>query len=152
MEYKLRQLLNLSDEEIKNSKIELNMYKGEEKTRLINIWLLAKKRDKLNGTCMECSYWPRYGKAQSNFKVGQKVFSFVRIKNDNWLFVSAGVAMDIPQKGKPKIKIIKEYKPLFGRLIIKLKKGQTYSRITFNLNKYINKAYVKEILATMYCD
>ena len=40
--------------------------------------------------------------------------------------------------------------PLFGRLIIKCKKGNTFSRYVFNLGKYLDQATVKEILPCIY--
>jgi hypothetical protein len=40
--------------------------------------------------------------------------------------------------------------PLFGKLIIKCKKGNTFSRYVFNLGKYIEQATVKEILPCIY--
>ena len=39
---------------------------------------------------------------------------------------------------------------LFGRLIIKCKKGNTFSRYVFNLSKYLDQAIVREVLPCVY--
>ena len=39
---------------------------------------------------------------------------------------------------------------MFGRLIIKCKKGNAFGRHIFNLNKYIDQASIKEILSCIY--
>ena len=44
------------------------------------------------------------------------------------------------------VKVLDKYAPLFGRLIIKCKKGNTYSRYVFNLSTYLNQAIIREIL------
>lgn len=45
---------------------------------------------------------------------------------------------------------MKKFTPFFGRVIIKCKKGNTFSRYTFNLNRYLEQAVVKEILPCLY--
>ena len=47
-------------------------------------------------------------------------------------------------------KILPKYKSLFGRLVVKLKKRNTYSRFTFNLKKFVDDAVVLEILPHIY--
>ena len=153
MEYTLRQFLKLTDEEIENSKIELNMTKGSKGKPFIDIWLRINKKDKEHGNCLDCSYWSERGsrgKAGCNFKEGETIFSFVRMCDNDWLLVSVGTAIKIIKNGRPFIKFSNKYKPLYGRLIIKLNKGNTYSRFTFNLKKFIDKAVVKEILPNAY--
>jgi hypothetical protein len=51
---KLNDILGLSDDEISNSKIELNMQAGGE--AYIDRWLYCNGKDKENGTCPECGY------------------------------------------------------------------------------------------------
>ena len=84
---KLNNILGLTDEEINNSKIELNMQAGVGGESYIDLWLYCDEKDKENGTCPECGYWGWYGN-QRNFRPGQWVFSFVRLRDNEWLFTS----------------------------------------------------------------
>ena len=149
MDYMLKDILSLNEDEINNSKIELNMKKGSGGEPFIDIWLRVNKKNKENGKCLECSYWYKRGKNRHNFKAGQMIFSFVRVCDDDWLLVSVGIAKNEIKQDDP-VKIYDKYKSLFGRLIIKLKKGNKFSGFTFNLKTFINKAIVKEILPTIY--
>ena len=146
----LNDLFKLSEDELKNSKIELNMTAGSGEIPLIDRWLSFDYNTKLNGTG-NCSYWTSYGKSK-NFYTGNKVFSFVRMSNyTEWLFVSAA---EIIGKVEPdthaNVRILEEYKPYFGRLIIKHKKGNTFSRYVFNFFERIDNCEVKEILPVIY--
>lgn len=146
---KLNDILGLNEKEISNSKIELNMQAGVGGESYIDLWLYCSDIDKENGTCPECGYWGWYGK-QRNFSPGQLVFSFVRIRDNEWLFTSAAEIKEVPENTFAKVKIIDKYKPLFGRLVIELIKGNTFARYTFNLSKYIKNSDVKEILPSIY--
>lgn len=152
MNIPLNSILNLSEDQINNSKIELNMSLGKGGEAFIDRWLDQPEKLKLEGLTRGCSYWGRYGK-QKNFYEGQWVFSFARINfEDEWLFISAGRVTSVPSVAgeQAKVEILNRYKPLFGRLIIHLVKGQTFGRYTFNLIKYLNLATVKEILSVLY--
>lgn len=149
MDIKLNTVLNLTRDEIKNSKIELNMVAGSDGSRLLDVWLGHTDVEKSTGTCKNCSYWGWYG-SQHNFYQGQTVFSFVRIDDDEWLFISAAEILDVPKDSYATVKILEQFMPLFGRLVIKCKKGNTYSRYTFNLSTFLDQATVKEILPTLY--
>lgn len=149
MELYLNDILNLTDQEIKNSKIEFNMQAGSGGQPFLDKWLKHDQKDKEDGTCEGCSYWSWYGK-QHNFYPGQWAFSFARMSEDEWLFISAAEIVDVPPCSRATVKILERYKPMFGRLIIKCKKGNTFSRYVFNLSKYINQAVVKEILPCIY--
>lgn len=148
---KLNDILGLSLEEISNSKIELNIQPGGEKKGRshINMWLYCDEIDKINGTCPECGYWGWYGKKR-NFKPGQWVFSFVKLRDNEWLFTSAAEIVEVPKNQYAKVKTLDKYKPYFGRLIIQLIKGHTHSLYTFNLSTYIEDSNVKTILPTLY--
>lgn len=146
---KLNDILGLNEKEISNSKIELNMQAGVGGESYIDLWLYCSDIDKENGTCPECGYWGWYGK-QRNFSPGQLVFSFVRIRDNEWLFTSAAEIKEVPENTFAKVKIIDKHKPLFGRLVIELIKGNTFARYTFNLSKYIKNSDVKEILPSIY--
>jgi len=150
MDINLNDILNLSEEEILRSKIEFNMQAGSGGEPFIDRWLKYSENEKASGACKDCSYWGWYGTNQRNFYPGQWVFSFVRLINDEWLFISAGKVVDTPFNDWASVEILEKYKPFFGRLIIKCTKGNTFGRYTFNLNNYLSQASVKEILPCLY--
>ena len=90
----LKDLFCLTNEDINNSKIVFNIgnssYGGP---CYIDIW--NKNKD------VSYSYWSHYGKStsnQKNFKVGQRVFGFVRIEEDKYLLVTVGDILEVPNK------------------------------------------------------
>ena len=101
---KLNNIFNLSKEEINNCKIELNMSEGRNGQLYIDKWLSLSEKEKQSGI-NDCSYWPKYG-SQSNFHVGQKVFSFVRKSYDEWLFISAATILDVPENRRSNVEIL----------------------------------------------
>ena len=146
----LNDILKLTDEEIKNCKIEFNMHAGRGGESYLDRWLSYTDSEKENGLCEDCSYWGWYGKRR-NFYPGQVVFSFIRMNNnDEWLLISVGKVVEIPEKRRAKVDIISKYSPFFGRLIVKCKKGNTFARYVFDLKKYLNNCIVKEILPCLY--
>lgn len=148
-------LLRLTEEEIANSKINLNM--TSDGIECLDIWL---KNDHYVGF----SYWSHQGtwkgegyrKPNRNFHEGNMMIGFVRLGNDRWLLVHVGIITHVPDitlnpNGSHCLyDEVEKYKPLFGRLIIRLKKGNTYSRYAFNLSTFRNEAYVEQILPTIY--
>ena len=62
MELKLNSILNLSEDEIKNSKIELNISNGKSGESYIDVWLGLSEEEKSSGK-NKISYWPWYGKS-----------------------------------------------------------------------------------------
>lgn len=148
MNIQLNDILNLTDQEIENSRIELNMTEGPGGMAYIDKWLLLEE-DVKNSGISDCSYWGWFGN-KKNFNIGQMVFSFVKMSCDEWLFISAAEILDVPFNSRAKVKIIKRFKSLFGRLIIKYKKGNTYARYVFKLKGIIDKCSVKEILPCQY--
>lgn len=145
----LNDILKLTEEELKNSKIELNMTAGSREIPLIDRWLSFDYETKLNGTG-NCSYWTSYGNKR-NFSTGNIVFSFVRLKNPNeWLFVSAAKILECVPNSHANCEILQLFKPYFGRLIIEHNKGNTFSRYVFNLKDRILNCKVKEILPTIF--
>lgn len=88
-------------------------------------WLKYCETEKSTGTCKECSYLGWYGK-QRNFYPGQRSFSFARIADDEWLLISAAEMADTPLNEWATVNIIERFMPLFGKLIIKCKKGNTF--------------------------
>ncbi len=148
MELLLNTFFNLNESEINNSRIELNMTVGKGGEAYIDRWLSLSESEKQSGIT-DCSYWGWYGK-KKNFNIGQTVFSFIKIEHDEWLFISAAKILEIPINERAKVEIIKKHMPLFGRLIIKFKKGNTYARYVFTLNKILSECVIKEILPCKY--
>lgn len=149
MDLPLNNVLNLTKEEIENSKIEFNMQAGSGGQPFLDRWLKHSEDEKKSGTCTDCSYWGWYGK-QRNFYPGQWVFSFARMTDDEWLLISAAEIVDVPADEWATVNVLERFVPLFGRLIIKCRKGNTFSRYVFNLSKYLEQASVKEILSCLY--
>ena len=81
MDLLLNNVLNLTTEEVENSKIEFNMKDGTGGQQFLDRWLKHSEDEKMSGTCGQCSYWGWYGKKR-NFYTGQWVFSFVRMTYD----------------------------------------------------------------------
>lgn len=149
MSIPLNSILNLTEEEIKNSKILLNTKKGKEGPAFIDDWLKCSEQDRSAGKPEVCSYWGWSGNRR-NFKPGQWAFNFFQLDTTTkWLFVSAAKVMDVPEAKEADVKILTKYRPFFGRLIINLERSarQTYC---FNLKSYLESATVKEILPALY--
>lgn len=155
MKIPLNRILNLTEDQIKNSKIELNMTDGTTKEPFIDRWLNRSEKERAAGLAKGCSYWAWYGKNRRNFHKGNWVFSFTCLyRRDEWLFVSAAEILEMPEYGSEDgyatVRILEEYTPLFGRLIINLHKGNKFSLYVFNLEKFIKEAVIKEILPALY--
>lgn len=150
MKLLLKSILGLSNEQIEKSKIELNMKNGSNGDEYLDIWLKHSDHEKEEGLCTECSYWGWYGQSKRNFYPGQWVFSFVRMPNDEWLMISAAEILEVPKGTRAKVRVLDEYKPFFGRLIIKYYKGNTFSRYVFKMEPIASAATVKEILPCLY--
>ena len=149
MELMLNNLFKIDDKTLSKCKIELNMTDGAGAIPLIEKWLKFDYDVKINGTG-ECSYWTTYANRR-NFREDNFVYSFVRMdKPDEWLFVSAARIINAPMNSYAEYEILEELKPFFGRLIIKYKKGNTFSRYVFNFENIINDCVVKEILSCPY--
>ena len=69
------------------------------------------------------------------------------MSNDEWLLISAAGILDVPCNSGAKVKILGKYKSLFGRLVMKYKKGNTFARDVFRMNGIIENCSVKEILS-----
>ncbi len=152
----LNDLLGLSPEETENSKINLNMTTNN--VECLQLW----QEDNNN---INFSYWshqgkwkgPGHKKPNKNFSIGNIVYGFVRLGNDRWLLITVGKITSIPEitlqqpwGGHCSYEIIEKYRPLFGKLIIKLEKGNKFSRYAFNLSTFIKISYVEQILPSKY--
>lgn len=69
-------------------------------------------------------------------------FSFAKMPEDEWLLISAAQIINTPSDDWADVQVLDRFVPLFGRLIIKCKKGNTFSRYVFNLSKYLDQAIV----------
>ena len=148
MEIALNDIFQLSNDELNNSRIELNMKEGPNGVAYIDKWLNLDEDVKCSGIT-DCSYWGWYG-TNRNFSEGQTVFSFIKLGYNKWLFISAATIITIPINSRAKVEIIQKYKPMFGRLIINYNKGNTYARYVFKMSNLINEINVKEILSCKY--
>lgn len=152
MKLSIAKILNLTEEQINNSKIEVNTSPGSNAPLYMEDWLSLDDEVKESGI-HECSYWGWKSKKARNFAVGQVVFSFIRLSysaSDEWLFVSAGKILEIPHCARAKVEIIDEYKPFFGRLVMKYKKTDTFGNYIFNASTILSECTVKEILPVLY--
>ncbi len=142
----LNDILRLTDEEIANSKIALNMKWGGESH--FKRWNDSdpSHRD------VSYSYAQHYGKQRNFTRIGQVVFGFVQLPSSNrkWLLVTAGRITGFPEKGPCDHEEIENFQGFLGRLVVEIHKGNTNSRYVFNLSKYIAKAKVVEILSSDY--
>lgn len=145
---KLNDILHLNEDEIKNSKMELNICEGSGGIQYIDKWLSLSDKEKQNGIS-DCSYWSEYG-GQKNFSVGQMVFSFIRKGYDEWLLISAAKILSVPDCGRTTVDILEQYRCLFGRLIMRFHKGDAFGRWCFKLSYLKNEEKVIEILPNMY--
>ena len=96
MEITLNSIFGLTEEEIANSKIELNMNAGSGGESFLDRWLKCEDHLKKTGSCPSCSFWGWQGRKR-NYYPGQWAFSFARITKDEWLFVSAARIVDVPE-------------------------------------------------------
>lgn len=56
MELSLLSVLNLTSDELKSSKVELNFSNGSNGTESLSTWLQYEDTCKENGTCYDCSF------------------------------------------------------------------------------------------------
>ncbi len=149
----LNDILNFTEEEIKNAKITLNMTAGHDGKSFLDYWL---ETNDLKNAQKHC-YWSHGGEKEENnrnfTREGQINVGFVRMnENDKWLLVTIGKITKIPQK--PDHCEFEEYKEkyigLYGRLIIRCKKGNTFARYCFNLSTFLDNCEVLEILPKRY--
>lgn len=156
MEIKLNDILHLTEKEISNSKIGLNM-EWQGRSHFLD-WYESDE----NKRNVDFTYHSHQGentpkkKASRNFtEIGQWCFGFVRLPEDTdkWLLVSAGEITSIPDTdhiGACGHVEIDKYQCLIGRLVIRYHKGNTYSRYIFNLKPIIQEIEVSDILPNIY--
>ena len=144
----LNDIFNLSEKDIKNSKIELNMTAGKGGVPFLEKWLKASTNEKASGTS-DCSYWGWF-QGKRNFQPGQNVFSFLKMRYNEYLFISAAKIIAVPENSPATVEILSQYQSFFGRLIVNYNKGNKYSRYVFKASTVLNEIIVKEILPCIY--
>lgn len=154
MDLLLNDFLKLSEEEINNTKIEFNMTMGKGGPEAMDEWLKFTKKERQNGTGKKLSYWGWHDKkcTTRNFWPGKVVFSFVRIPNQpyRWLLISVAEVLKVPKWCHAEVKILKKYKPLFGRLIVEFNKGNKMGQYIFKYSSFMDKIFIKEIMPGLY--
>ena len=132
----LRELLNLTEEEIDNSKIALCSYSYDLNKNIYDIWFESNQKD--------ISYAYYNSDKQKNYKVGQTVFAFVQFPENNkhWVLVSVGKILESSSESRLcKFEPLKKYDGMIGRLRINLATGKRFGFV-YNLSTYIDKAEV----------
>ena len=142
----LNDLLKLTDEELKNTKVRFCQYNGENDP----IELFKKNPETLLGW----HYWN-----SQNYKVGQYSIGLVKMKGDDWLLFTVGKITRDLKLGHPGIGYEYEtiqdfpekkvnYADYYGRVVVKYHKSM---RSQFpNANTVINDFVVKEILPSLF--
>lgn len=142
----LNDILNLTEEEIDNCKISLNISQGKGGKLCLDSWLE-------DGNTYD-GFYSYYG-IQANFKVGYLCLAFYKLgwSGNQYLFVGAGRITNMPsaeERGTATYEPIERLQKYVGRLIVDVYKGNTQGRYNFWLRKFINECKVVEILPELY--
>lgn len=131
----LRELLNLTDEEIENCRISLNTWNKE-----TNEWYYDEWERTKNDNFAYHNGWKK------DLNDGQVVFSFIQFPKDNtkWILSSVSKITKSIKNGLCEHKRIKTYDGMIGRLKIELATGPRQTT-KFLLNRFIDKAIVLSI-------
>ena len=132
MELYLNDLLHISDDEMKNVKIRFNQHNGSENP----LDLYVRDPEYVNSQYFLWRSQRRY------FSVGQIAICFLKISEDMWLLTTIKKIkrdLDVIEGINYECEEIAEYKPYFGRLIIKFHK-------TFQTQGVFYKSVFKELI------
>lgn len=132
MELYLNDLLHISDDEMKNVKIRFNQHNGSENP----LDLYVRDPEYVNSQYFLWRSQRRY------FSVGQTAICFLKISEDMWLLTTIKKIkkdLDVIEGINYESEEIAEYKPYFGRLIIKFHK-------TFQTQGVFYKSVFKELI------
>lgn len=140
----LKDVIHLSEDDIKYGKIVLNMRAGDK--TCFEIW------DKSNPREVKFSYHSHYGNKRNFTYIGQLCLGFVQLPDNNkqWLLVTAGRIKKIGNNSACDWEEIEEYKAFLGRLIVEINKGNKMGRYNFRLQEYYQTAKVIELLPAVY--
>jgi hypothetical protein len=141
IELKLNNLLNLSTEELSNTKIKFNQYNGN--TNPIDEY-------KANPEIVN-NQWLFWRTDRRYFKVNQTAICFLKISYDIWLLTTIkkitkelNVQNGINYEGEE----IEQFKPYFGRVIVKYHKNHLTQGV--NADKVMDKLEVVQILPSIF--
>lgn len=148
----LTELLHINNPQ--EYKLVLNLHSGRDGERFIDQWSMSS----LEELDVGFSYWAysgksKNGKLRANFQIGDKCLGFIQIKDDEFLFITAGEITAIPMSyGACGFSPLKEYDAFRGRLVVRTHKGNTFSRYVFKLDNYLKdrEIIVQEILPGEY--
>jgi hypothetical protein len=140
-------IFHLTDQQIANAKLGLNMTCDYGKKTCIEVWSGSPEDNRELGF----AYASHQGKRR-NFKPGELYFGFVKMERHKYLLVTASHIISVPDEldGVCEYEEIKEYQPFCNRLIVEIPKGNTYSRYIFTLSRFIKEMKVIEILSHDY--
>ena len=147
----LRDLFNLSDEDIENSKIGLNMKNGNSGELFYEKYKSGKLKASdlyYNADCSSKTW-------KNGLNPGKILFAFIQLPNTHrWLLISVGKCTNPIKNGNYEYydyKEIEKYSGFVGRLIIDCTKtGYAKMLYMFDLKTFIDKAEVIEILPEEY--
>ena len=156
MDIYFNSIINLSPEEIKHCKIELNTHAANNNNLYIDDWLNLSVEEKEAGEIKHSFYlWHDHEeKSSCKFKAGELVFSFFAVDDSKseWLFVSAAEITDIQTDKKvfkPQYNIAERFRPFFGRLIVNCNRPAPLV-YCYKAETIIEKCIVKEVLPSFY--
>lgn len=148
-ELKLNDLLNLSNEELRTTKIRLNTYNGDK-----NPIDEFKKNPKL---LLDWNYWNN-----KPYRIGQISIGLVNMGNDRWLLFTVGKikrVLDVPIDGNNRpsndghgiqveYETLEQFQDLYGRVVIGYHNES--QQLFRNAIPFIDELVVREILPTVF--
>ena len=143
MNIKLNDILNFSEDELKNTKIKFNLMFGGN----WNPIEIFKNNDKK--TLLEGQYW-NYSKNKI-FKEGQNTIGFIRIKDNLWLLFHIGKVtkdLNIFNGVGYEYEELSKYEKYFGRVIVKYK--NTSQNLSRNALPLIEECEVYQVLPDIF--
>ena len=143
MDIKLNDILQLSDEQLKNTKIRFNLMFSDN-WNPVEIFKNNDTKTLLNG-----QYW-NYSRNKV-YKEGNITIGFIRIKGDEWLLFHIGRVtkrLDILNGVGYEYEELKEYEKYFGRLVIKYK--NTAQTLIRRAESIIDDCKVFQILPNIF--
>ena len=143
MNIKLNDILNFSEDELKNTKIKFNLMFGGNWNQIE----IFKNNDKK--TLLEGQYW-NYSKNKI-FKEGQNTIGFIRIKDNLWLLFHIGKVtkdLNIFNGVGYEYEELSKYEKYFGRVIVKYK--NTSQNLSRNALPLIEECEVYQVLPDIF--
>ena len=141
----LNDLLHLNDEELKHTKIRFCIVPGGSNDDPIEVF--KRNPEEILG-------WLFHRRKQNHFNVGENAICLVRLKNDPnlWLFATMQKVvrdLDVWDSYAYEGKEFAQYKPLYGRVIIRFHKGQYQFR---NADTVVDEFEVVQVLPDVFDD